>query len=209
MKGKICGMKDRKNLQQIISLQPDYLGFIFYQGSPRFMRSSLAIEDVLSVPETIKKVGVFVNETIDKITSIAKEYQLDLIQLHGNESVSECEELKTKGHKIIKAIGFKTASDLKQLSLYKDVVDYFLFDTSGCNYGGNGVVFDWQILNEYFLDTPFFLSGGIGEENIESAMNLKHEYLFGVDANSKLESKPGFKDYNKTKQFINAINKKK
>ena len=155
------------------------------------------------LPEHLKKVGVFVDSTLDDILQHISDYQLDIIQLHGQESPDFAKALKP--HTIIKAFNIEKADDLLQTEKYKGIADYFLFDTKGKMVGGNGQKFDWSVLTAYQGKTPFLLSGGIGPEDAESVRSFHHPRCIGIDLNSRFESEPGFKDINQLKTFINNI----
>ena len=152
IKIKICGMKFSENVNEIASLQPDYLGFIFYEKSPRNFENNMP-----NVPESIQKVGVFVNATLEKIQEKVNEYQLDFVQLHGDESPEFCNLLSQSKIKVIKAFSIDNLFNFNNLNKYNNYCDTFLFDTKGTNYGGNGFTFDWSVLEKYHLDKPYFL----------------------------------------------------
>ena len=231
MKLKVCGMKYIENIQQVAELQPDYLGFIFYEKSKRNFEGIIP-----EIPEGIKKVGVFVNEIPEIVISLVEEYQLDAIQLHGDESVGYLTHLKSelaerrnlfieenkfiKKRKnklyvskepieIIKVFGVKDEFDFSILEPYLEAVDYFLFDTKGKERGGNGVQFNWEVLENYPFEKPYFLSGGIGLEDankINSKLEDKaFKYCYALDVNSKFENKPGEKNIEELKNFKNKI----
>lgn len=200
---KICGLRDPENIRQIMELLPDYIGFIFYQKSPRFVGSDFKMPDV---PSGIKKVGVFVDEAVDKIKSKVVKYSLDLVQLHGNESAAACAQLKTSTLGVIKAFSVDESFDFEITKPYQSVADYFLFDTKGANYGGNGQRFDWEILNRYNQKVPFFLSGGISVQNIHKVSSLRNLNMHAVDVNSGIEISPGVKDYLKAKELKLILN---
>ena len=202
MKIKVCGLKQIQNIKDITEAGADFAGMIFYDKSPRFVNGSLNFEELANV--NIKKVGVFVNESIDSIAKTITKYDLYFIQLHGNESPEVCKELMPYA-KIIKAFGVDADFDFKKLDAYQDFVGYFLFDTATPNYGGSGKSFDYELLNNYHLEIPFIISGGISLENIKSIKQIKRERLFGVDINSKFEISPGLKDAEKIKQFIKQL----
>ena len=201
---KICGMKFHENISEIASLQPDYLGFIFYEKSPRNFEYTIPTLD-----KSIQKVGVFVNASLEEILEKITQYELDLIQLHGNESPEFCHLLQLNKLKVIKAFSLDNQFNFNALNKYNNYCDYFLFDTKGINYGGNGITFDWSVLENYHLDKPYFLSGGIGLENSEEVKLFStKEYsknCIAIDCNSKLEVSPGLKSVEKTKQLINAF----
>jgi phosphoribosylanthranilate isomerase len=155
-------------------------------------------------------VGVFVNEDIKKILKIRNAMPFSLVQLHGSEPVSLCLDLKKEGLKVIKVFSVGDDLDFDRLKPYEDHVDYFLFDTRGKYYGGNSIPFDWNLINAYPFQKPFFLGGGIGNDNIHQIRNIKNPFLYAIDGNSKLESSPGQKDLEKVKLFkklFDRINK--
>lgn len=198
MMTKVCGMRDAQNIRDVESLGVDWIGMIFWPKSKRY------VAEVPSyLPEHLKKVGVFVDSTLDDILQHISDYQLDIIQLHGQESPDFAKALKP--HTIIKAFNIEKADDLLQTEKYKGIADYFLFDTKGKMVGGNGQKFDWSVLTAYQGKTPFLLSGGIGPEDAESVRSFHHPRCIGIDLNSRFESEPGFKDINQLKTFINNI----
>lgn len=191
---KICGMKYTKNIIEIGSLLPDYMGFIFWKKSGRYF------DDLIpNLPKSVKKVGVFVDETIDIILAKAEKYNLQAIQLHGKEQADFCEILKNKISneiKIIKVFSISDGFDFDLLKPFETVCDYFLFDTKGKLPGGNGRTFDWKVLEKYPSNKPFFLSGGIGPEELNSIKEILKTQLpiHALDLNSKFETEPGLKD---------------
>lgn len=203
IKIKICGMKFPENIREIASLQPDYMGFIFYEKSPRNFENTIP-----TIDKSIQKVGVFVDASLKEILKKVNQYDLDLVQLHGDESPEFCHLLQENKLKVIKAFNIDNKFDFNILNTY-NFCDYFLFDTKGTNYGGNGITFDWSVLENYQLDKPYFLSGGIGIENIEEVKSfLTTDYsknCIAVDCNSKLEISPGLKSTEKVNQHINAF----
>lgn len=195
---KVCGMRDAQNIRDVEALGIDWIGMIFWPKSKRY------VAEVPSyLPEHLKKVGVFVDSTLDDILQHISDYQLDIIQLHGQESPDFAKALKP--HTIIKAFNIEKADDLLQTEKYKGIADYFLFDTKGKMVGGNGQKFDWSVLTAYQGKTPFLLSGGIGPEDAESVRSFHHPRCIGIDLNSRFESEPGFKDINQLKTFINKL----
>jgi phosphoribosylanthranilate isomerase len=204
VKIKICGMKFWDNISEIALLQPDFMGFIFYEKSPRHFGSSIS-----NLPESIQKVGVFVNASLGEILEKTKQYSLDLVQLHGDENPESCHLLQQEKIKVIKSFRLDNQFNFNDLNKYNNYCDYFLFDTKGGNYGGNGIPFDWSVLKNYHLDKPYFLSGGIGLENQEEVKSfLTKEYgknCIAIDCNSRLEISPGLKSTATTKQLINAF----
>jgi len=206
VKVKVCGMKYPNNIAEVASLGIDYMGFIFYDQSKRYAGegSSLYIKELQSP----SKVGVFVNASLSEILVKITEFQLNAIQLHGNESVEFCLELKKESAvTIVKAFGIDQDFDWIQLGPYAEVVDYFLFDTKSNSYGGTGITFDWSLLDQYKLTTPYFLSGGLDPENIKTALERNDPRLYALDLNSKFEVEPGLKDIDLLTHSINNIKK--
>lgn len=201
MKLKVCGMKYPQNINQLIELLPDYIGFIFYPKSKRYMADFTNPEVLKAIPDNIKKVGVFVNESVEGIRTAIEKFCLDVVQLHGNENPESCKKLKEFGFKIIKAFQVHEDFDFAQLDEYKDFCDYFLFDTQTPLYGGSGHKFDWQLLKKNDNEKPFFLSGGIGLEDVESIRNIKNLNIHAIDVNSKFEIEPALKNINQLKEF--------
>lgn len=189
---KICGMKYPANIEEVLLLKPDYLGFIFYEQSKRYI-ADLSPE-FLSALSSVKKVGVFVNDSTERIRAAKNNYNLQAIQLHGNENPAFVKTLKDLNVPIIKAFGISQDFDWQQLDAYEALVDFFLFDTKSQGYGGTGQLFDWSLIEQYKLEKPFFLSGGLGPENIASALSLNDPRLYALDVNSKFEESPGLKD---------------
>lgn len=205
MKIKICGMKFSENITDIGALQPDYMGFIFYPKSKRFVGEDFLYKSLEKLPENIKKVGVFVNESVAIILDKVAKYNLDAVQLHGNESAADCKILKENKIEIIKAFSIDENFNFENLKAYESACDYFLFDTKTPDYGGSGQVFDWQLLEKYTIQKPFFLSGGLNLDSIEKIKNLKYPMLTGLDFNSQLEKEDFSKNILKTTQIIQQL----
>ena len=198
MKLKVCGMRELENIEKLMALQPDYMGFIFWAPSSRYVS-----QPTPKLPDTIKKTGVFVDANPAHITAMAKQHQLQALQLHGDESPDFCQKLQDLELEIIKAFAVDTSFDFSVLEAYETVCDYFLFDTKGPLPGGNGNRFDWSVLRNYPSAKPFFLSGGIGPKDqsaIASIINLNLP-LYAIDINSQFESEPGLKNIETIKQF--------
>jgi phosphoribosylanthranilate isomerase len=204
MKLKICGMRQAANIAKVAELKPDYLGFIFYDKSPRFI-SEVSSELIKYVPPTIKTTGVFVNEDIDVVKAHIIKYNLKAVQLHGSESEAYCELLQTSGVEIIKAFGIDERFDFKQLEAYIDAVDYFLFDTQTLAHGGSGKVFNWGLLKKYKNEKLYFLSGGIGLADIDAIKSITDQRLYAIDVNSKFEIELGLKDVDKLEEFTKNL----
>lgn len=201
MKLKICGMKYTENIQEVATLQPDYLGFIFYEKSPRFFNGKLP-----ELPKSIQKVGVFVNAPMNDILQKIKEHDLQVVQLHGNETPEVCEVLKIINVEVIKVFSIADDFDFKRLAPYESVCDYYLFDTKGQNPGGNGTTFNWEILKNYPSKKPFFLSGGIGLEEVNKIKQLDFP-IPALDVNSKFEIEPGLKNTQLLKELQNELSR--
>jgi phosphoribosylanthranilate isomerase len=190
---KICGMRDSGNIAKLSKLPIDMMGFIFYPQSPRYA-GNLSPRSLSIIPANICKVGVFVNETVSTILSIAQKYELQMIQLHGTESADSCRLLRDQGYKVIKAFNVSSGKDFNFSSAYADVSDYFLFDTQSSSFGGSGKQYNWKILDDYKEKIPFFLSGGIGIMDKERVREFNHDQLYAIDLNSKFEISPGIKN---------------
>lgn len=219
---KVCGMKYPENISDIAMLQPDYLGFIFYEKSSRFFNGTIP-----KLPSDIKKVGVFVNATVEEVVEKVEKYDLDLVQLHGEESPEFCRELGsflTKDAEmpafistgsiyhagIMKVFSIKDHFNFDELKPFESVCDYFLFDTKGKLPGGNGYTFNWEVLKDYSSTKPYFLSGGIGLEEADKLSEFlrrqESQYCHAIDVNSKFEIEPGLKDSEKVAVFKQKIN---
>lgn len=206
MKVKVCGMRDKGNIEALVALRPSFIGFIFYEKSPRYVGNVLDEEVVRAIPRGINKVGVFVNASPDYILSVVKQYDLQYVQLHGSELPDFCRSIRQKGVNIIKAFLVDEHFNFAMLNNYKPHCDFFLFDTPGKSPGGNGVSFDWDILKRYDNEKPFFLSGGIGPDNIDDVLILsKSLKIYGLDINSKFEIEPGEKNIEQVRAFIQKI----
>ncbi len=202
MKIKICGMKHWSNIEQLLNLKPDFIGFIFYEKSPRYIDDKTLALKIGSIDPAVKKVGVFVNHSIDRIKSLVTSYQLDYVQLHGDESIQYVKTVQSSGIKIMKAFQINAKFDWSIIEKYEPFVDYFLFDNATKNYGGSGQKFDWKYLFNYKSKKPFLLSGGITLDDIAAIKAMNHSQLLGVDMNSKLEIEPGKKDIKLAEQCI-------
>lgn len=204
---KVCGMKYEGNIRALIEHQPDYLGFIMYPFSKRYVEE-VHIE-YISQLEFPNKTAVFVNATLEELLPILQNGNFSHVQLHGDESPEFCKELQTKySGKIIKAFGVHEGFDFQETRPYQALVDFFLFDTKGKEYGGNGQVFDWEILKKYDQSKPFFLSGGIGPENIGALLEYISQNKFNlhaIDVNSRFELEPGLKDIQKIKILMQEL----
>ncbi len=195
-------MKHDENIRNLVELQPDYIGFIFYAKSKRFVGEDFNESFVNQIPENIQKVGVFVDADIEYVMQKVEKYKLDLVQLHGKESVDYCKVLKSKNVSITKFFPVSTHFDFSVVNNYKPYCNYFLFDTSTEGYGGSGVKFDWHILEKYDNDIPFFLSGGIDSYDLPKIKSLTNLNIHAIDINSRFEIEAGLKDIQKVKDFI-------
>jgi len=197
-------MKIPENIRAVEALHPDFMGFIFYPKSPRYAEP-LDVATLEALPKSIKKIGVFVNEDMENILTIATKYNLDGVQLHGNEMESMCKELHKSGFIVIKAFPITEAYNFKVTKKYEGTCDYFLFDTKTDAYGGSGVKFNWGMLDEYVGETPFLLSGGIAVDDAEAILKIEHPMFAGIDLNSKFEIKPGLKNVGLLKEFLKQL----
>ena len=197
-------MRDHENIMKVAASSPDFMGFIFYSKSPRYVGESFSLPS--DFPSSIAKVGVFVNESKEKILAIANRLKLDLLQLHGSETVQQCGELRSHNYQIIKAFSVDNSFDFGSAKFYLGAVDFFLFDTKGQYHGGNAKAFNWSLLKSYDLELPYFLSGGLTPENVKMAIELHDPRLFALDINSGVEISPAVKDIDKIRTVKNIIN---
>ncbi|WP_149277501.1 phosphoribosylanthranilate isomerase [Pareuzebyella sediminis] len=201
LKLKVCGMK--KNPLEVTALQPDYMGFIFWEPSQRYFKGALP-----HLPHRIRKVGVFVDASLSTVLERIEDYQLLLVQLHGNENPDFCASVKEKAPHVavIKVFSIKDNFDFSVVMPYEPVCDFFLFDTKGKLPGGNGYTFDWRVLEKYPSTKPYFLSGGIGPDQLDSIKTFlerpESKYCHALDVNSGFEIEPGWKDIKRLKRFI-------
>jgi phosphoribosylanthranilate isomerase len=203
IKIKVCGMKDSSNIAEVVMLKPHYMGFILYEGSPRYVSIKEADGLVKNIPGSIQKTGVLVNEPLENALGIAQSGVFDLLQLHGNESVDYCKKLSLYIG-IIKA--FPVSKTLPgNLTDYQPFCAMFLFDTAGQKYGGTGKMFDHSAMNDYSLNTDYILSGGISPCDSTYIKSIHSGKMAGVDLNSRFEIKPGIKDLKLLKNFIENI----
>ena len=201
-------MREPDNIQAISALQPDFMGFIFYEKSPRDVSDKLSIEAIKKIPAHINKVGVFVNEDLEKVKATRKMFGFSHVQLHGNESVDYCRELKKLGISVIKVFSIEMKEDFQVVEKYSEVSDYFLFDTKSPKHGGTGLKFDWDLLENYKGKTPVILSGGIGPNDADLIKEISNKYTFieGLDLNSKFEISPALKDDRLVETFLGSLN---
>jgi len=202
MKIKVCGIKSGKNFNEIASLDINWIGLNFYSKSKRFVEENINFQE-----STIVKVGVFVNAEIEFVKEKIANYNLDFIQLHGNETKYYCQSVKSFS-KVIKVFSIDEEFDFNTTSDY-DFCDYFLFDTKCKEYGGSGKKFNWIKINQYKGPVPFLLAGGIGPDDVKRIHNISHPKLIGIDINSKFEIKPGLKDATKIHSFITNLKSQK
>jgi len=206
LKLKVCGMRLAANIAAVAELRPDYMGFIFYPESPRFI-SDVSAELIKYIPAEIKTVGVFVNEDIERVKEKISTLKLKAVQLHGSELPEYAAAIKLSfpNVAVIKAFGVDEDFDFSVLAPYVDVVDYFLFDTKTKAHGGSGKTFNWSVLDRYTYTKPYFLSGGIDLEHTTAINNINDDRLYALDINSRFETEPSLKDAEKIKEFIKGI----
>lgn len=201
-------MRDPENISGVVEALPDYLGFIFYPKSKRFVGFEPSTEVMAIIPDLVKKVGVFVDETLEKVLETVRIWDLHVAQLHGNETPEYCRKIQDSGITVFKAFSVDELFNFEMLDAYSKVCNYFLFDTKGQIPGGTGQKFNWKLLQNYKGDVPFFLSGGIGPIDMEAIRHFGHPRWRGIDINSGFEISPALKDVEKVKYFISGIRSK-
>ena len=207
MNTKVCGITQLKQLQQLDGLDIDFAGLIFYKDSPRYAGDKIAGDDLKNSDFDLKKVGVFVNADYDEIMQVVEDYGLDVVQLHGNESPELCEELSEDVEviKAFKVMDSKVSID-EMVADYDAVCDYYLFDTASSDVeADSGKPFDWKLLSKSKIEKPFFLSGGIGVDDVAKVKAFKHPDYYAVDINSMVEKEPGVKDMGLVLKFRQGL----
>ena len=211
MQFKVCGIMDMKQAIALEAIGVDYIGFIFYAPSKRYVLSALSLQDIKSFkPANAKKVGVFVNESVDSLLTIVEDAGLDMVQLHGDEDEAYFAAIKDKLLGKVKLVKvFRVGDTMPLIDSFNDVADYYLFDTDSKMYGGTGTHFNWELIKGNAIHKPYFLSGGIGPNDISGIEVMKKtkagKSLAAIDMNSQFEDVPGIKNVEKIKTFINAF----
>ena len=205
---KVCGITSVEQLKDLQLIGVDYAGLIFYPPSPRYVgKHKMQASETKEQQISIRKIGVFVNEQESDLLNLVDDWGLEMVQLHGEETPAYCERI-SKQVKVIKAFRVGTVVDIElMVSPYKDVVDYFLFDTMGEKYGGTGKQFDWKLVSNTVLEKPYFLSGGIGAD-LDQELNdfaSTQKDLYAVDVNSKFEVSPGIKNMGLIRKFVDSL----
>ena len=221
---KVCGMRQPDNIRAVAQLPVDYIGFIFYPKSSRYvdmkrvrtgLMPDLADADISQAADSkrrIGRVGVFVDATVQDIITHVVAFKLDAVQLHGSESPTFIRNLRSTivpdirpELKIFKAMSIASADDIARCAQYEGLVDMFVFDTKCTGYGGSGMQFDWSLLDNYQGTVPFLLSGGIAPDDAERIKAVSHKRFAGVDLNSRFETEPAVKDVRLLEEFIGRI----
>ena len=200
---KICGITNLNDAQAAVAAGADALGFNFYKPSPRYITPESAREIINTMPDSILTVGVFVNEeSPEAVRAIANHVGLKALQLHGQESPAYCRALNSDAW-VIKTFSVSSDFDLKQIEAYE--VDAVMLDTKDNRlHGGTGRVFDWSIAQHVSQLVPkLYLAGGLSPENVSEAIEMVHPYA--VDACSALEDKPGIKNHERMRVFVNKV----
>ena len=201
---KVCGLKDELNINDVDALGVDYIGMIFYEKSPRYVgENTLHLKTIKA-----KKVGVFVNASLEYIKQIKTEFNIQTAQLHGAESPEFSEKVKNTGLEVWKVFGIDDEFDFSMLDNYPSV-DLFLFDTKSPLHGGTGIKFNWEKLSSLNNKIKFMLSGGIGKDDAAAINKLSIQGLVGIDLNSKFETAPGHKNAPMLKDFIQQLKQNK
>lgn len=206
---KVCGMRDAENIRAIDAIEAvDMIGLIFWPKSKRYVAQKPAY-----LPEHAMRVGVFVDAAPEEVVAKVKEYDLGIVQMHGDENLAYVTALHkllfeagiTKMPKIVKAIPVASRSSVLKAMMWDGYVDGILFETPTNGYGGSGVSFDWSLLSSYRARTPFFLTGGIGPQSLEALKEFSHPQWIGVDLNSRFETEPALKDVELVRQFVSEL----
>lgn len=205
MKVKVCGLRD--NFKEVIEqVSPDYAGLIFYPRSPRYVRAEDQPEIAGLDTGKTRKIGVFVNATVREMLALTRNVGLHGIQLHGDEPPEVARQLQNEGLQVIKAFRVATKHDLSAVATYEKSCDFFLFDARGAAYGGNGLRFDWSLLETYHSEKPFFLSGGIAPGHARELLQFQHPACYGIDINSGFEVAPAHKSVTQINDFLSELN---
>ena len=219
---KVCGITDINQALALDALCVDYIGFIFYAPSKRYVLNNVALTDLkIFIPTRAKKVGAFVNESIESIVNTVVAAGLDMVQLHGdedalyysllkskfNELAQEKTTINNKNIEVIKV--FRVGDSMPNLTPFENIADYYLFDTDSKMYGGTGAHFNWELLKGNTIGKPYFLSGGIGPDDVSKITSFVESDAAGnctaVDVNSKFETAPGQKNIQLLQSFIPTI----
>ncbi len=204
---KVCGMREPQNVADLLALQPNFMGMIFYPKSSRYVAEPQQIAQMTHATQT-KLVGVFVNEPFESIAQKVTDLQLDYVQLHGNETVDFARQVKALGVGVIRAVSVSSATDFGNISReYETIADYMLFDYKCSGYGGSGNKFDWSLLNLYTLNLPFLLSGGICADDALAINQINHPQFAGIDLNSKFETAPALKNVSLLSHFFAQLSR--
>lgn len=212
LKAKICGLTTPETIRAAIAGGAAYIGFVFYEKSPRNISPARAAELAAEIPDSVVICGVFVNPTDEQLTSTLDHIPLDLIQLHGQESPQRCQEIKNHFKRpVMKAIAVTTAQDITTAKAYENTADILLFDAKpaagqkNALPGGNGLRFDWHLMTDQQWHIPWMLSGGLDADNLETAAAISGAAIF--DVSSGVENHPGEKSIPKINAFMAIINK--
>lgn len=198
-------MREALNIQDVVALQPDYMGFIFYPKSARYVGEEWPLKNIQQLPETVTPVGVFVNENIGHILSLCNKYGIKTVQLHGHETPRFCSQLQRKGYTVFKAFQVDEETKIEEILAYQGKCDLFLYDTKSKGLGGSGLKFDWAKLDELNQAGPFLLSGGISADDADTIKELNYSNLIGVDINSKFEIEPALKNIELLEAFTKPL----
>lgn len=211
MKVKICGLKSPANIDQVLACGPDFVGFVFYEPSPRYARDTLSPVHMQNLASGVGRVGVFVDEKLDVVARSVQDFCLSHIQLHGSEPVRYLEDLRARlpGIPVFKAFAVTDSFDFAAVVPYENLVTAVIFDTPSAGHGGSGQTFPWERLAAYVAGPRFFLSGGLSCENVAAAKDFVHKHPLGegLDASSGLEKEPGIKAISLVTRFIDEAKK--
>lgn len=206
---KICGLSTADTLQAAVRAGAGYVGFMFYPRSPRNVEVTQAAALALTVPQGVRKVGVFVDPADALLAEVLGAVPLDVIQLHGQETPARVAEIRARtGKPVFKAVAIAGAEDVALAHAYEEAADFLLFDAKPPKSmllalpGGNGLAFDWQLIAGETWKRGWILSGGLTPENVADAMERSGATF--VDVSSGVEDRPGIKSPAKIEAFVTA-----
>jgi phosphoribosylanthranilate isomerase len=203
---KICGISEPESLQAAVQAGARFVGFVFFERSPRFVAAPMAAELARQVGTAVRTVGLFVEPSDDFLDHVVTQTPLDMIQLHGKEAPGRVQEIRQRfSIPVVKALPVGEAADLEAVSAYEPVADWLLFDAKppknvAALPGGNGIAFDWKLLAGRRFARPWMLSGGLNAGNLAEAVEMTGATT--IDVSSGVEDRPGHKSVEKIRTLL-------